>query len=404
MALSMSASLLARTVTSEDAQRSFLTTHPDASETLAGNRRLAADVWRKLLHKAKAPVAAELAARVLDEQQLAELVKDKRVTVRTAIVSKGLTACTDTMVDTLLAQEWFDDGYATIWLTAKTVPAHRHKEVLTISNGPLLIAALADSDMFTDAEAIELLLKARKVYGRTAIWGLLDHRPALIEAIMASGTEQTELLEAVAGSRHVFDTSVFESLYATCERRGMNSSVGSELWLTLVLNPNTPRALFDKMIEAVPHRQSNIWTRFRPHSNAELLSNRRKRARTHQGLGSVTFAWETGEGEWRDMLVDAVRDLGINRFPTLREWYGITPPPLAERSVPTPSEPLPADELRAIRFGERLGAGDHREMNRLVNDELDAIGIRAWETFWSLTDDWQGTWGELIDSSIELSA
>ena len=406
---------LARRVRGVAAQESLLSTHPEVVEFLAANSDLDDSVWFKLTKKTKAPVVVALASGKIDVPRLEEILKDKRMTVRNALFQEGLKGCTEEMADMVINAGWLSREQASMWLRSKSVPVTRIRQVAIIESGSYLLHCLADTAMFSDKEAAELMVDKRNSMHRSAIHRLLDQRPALIPAALAAGMERSFLVEAAVGSRHLFDREAFEGVMEAAEQSGRFSSGYVEVLITLLANPNTPVDIVDKVLNIPALSKLNTWNRWRPGSNAYIFTQVGRRRILNKNRSSITAPWETYDGEDRTFIFnEATKLLGHNRYPTLLDWFrgaqngkqGAAPS-VPSRQVEQTTRPLTVQEhsTSTVLLSEP-GAQFKitREIVNEIHDRIDVHGNAGWTTFWSLVDTWQGTLAELLDTTVDLSA
>jgi hypothetical protein len=402
---------LARKISNPIAQETLLSAHPHAAESLASNVNLHDDVWFKLVKKSKVPVVAALASQTLTDARLEAILKDKRVTVRNAIINNGLRECTSAMADQVLSSGWFEPQNATMWLVRNTVPATHLKHVALIENSNGMVARLADATLFSDKEAARLMVSARFKGNRAPIQHLLDRRPELVAEAAKAGSDNLHVLEAAAGSRHLFDSDLFELILGSAQRAGGSSSGAFDVMMSLIANPNTPNTIIDTALESLSHHGLRTWSRFRPVSNAAIVDAVRQRRLRNPGLGPLTVAWETTSDLEKSLVLESINNLSINRYPTLVEWNreqrGYIQPQtssnansvkVVEQTVPdvTPETLVLSDSGAQHKF-------NLKEIVSTIENELSPHGANAWVTFWTLIEDWQGTLRELIDTTIGLT-
>ena len=399
--------LLARTITSTVGHDTLLTAHPKVASSLAENKTIDTATWDRLYRGSKVDVAVALARRPLDEHQLNQLLREKRTTVHATVMEKGLTRCTEPMARALLSARWFDPRLAGLWLRHGVVPDSVRTEVLRIENGPYLIQSLAETERFDLDEAIELLGSARQIGARKVLWRLFDRRPELIEPALTlvsadRSVRRQVMIEAIAGSRHLFAPEVFETILAEALRESINHIAGQDIWVTLLVNPNTPKSMVDRMLADAPARFENPGSRHRPYSTAHLAQLVREERSAAPYAASIMVDWAQTEGVDRQRVLDAGDRLSALRYPTLASWF---PKPVAT-VVPnsTPVEPVDDfDQLIATGVNDidrrRLIGARHTAR---IEARLDSSGRAAWETLWSLVDDWHGTLGELLTTCESL--
>ena len=403
--------ILARRVSGKSAQESVLSTYPEIAEYLAGNPDLDDAVWYKLTKKTKAPVVVALASGKLDRTRLAELLKEKRITVRNMIFSKGLNGCTEEMADMVLNAGWMTSEQARYWLVSGSVPASRIKQVAKIEQGSILLHHLGDPEMFSESEAIELMSLPRMAFFRPALHRLFDMRPSLIPAAVVTGTERLHLIEAAVGSRHLFDRSIFEQVLQNIEKSGRNSSASLEVLLTMLANPNTPDDIVERGLKSAPQSTSyGTWARWRPASSQHMYMKLKDLRSQRKERGSITTSWECVEEEDKVFVLESVKILGANRYPTIAEWVrtqlGSNTSSGVNRGVQQVSRQVTQPEFTSknVIISE---IGVHHKITKEIvqelQDRLDPLGVAGWSTFWSLVDTWQGSVSEIIDATVELT-
>jgi hypothetical protein len=390
---------LARFTHSKIAQQTLLDCHPEAATPLASNAELDRQVWFRLARKPKADVAYMLVSHPLDLEKLNAFLDEKRVTVRRHLVSNGLHGCTDEMGELVFSQSWFDSELATIWLTANTVPSVLRKRVVIMDNANHLVRALSDTEMFTDEEVMALLPKIRFAVVRSSLYQLMDLRPSLVGPCATAGVDNPRLVEAAAGSRHLFNREHFDVICDNIAKLGGQSHHGSEILLTLIGNPNLPLDLLEQLLERFPTRLNGFGSRNRPVNNTVIHAYAASRLASREA--AIGQAWQLEESH-REYITKAIVVLGAGRYPTLKNWLNPTMQsltPIKSTRGPQPAvKPdlsyLPAQSDRSLLSPETV----HQ-----VDVLLDPYGPAAWQTFWSLIDSWQGDLSSLVESSISLT-
>lgn len=392
---------LARFTRSVTAQHTLLDAHAEAASNLAGNQNLHRDVWFRLARKPKADVAYELVNRPLDLEQLQLFAQDKRVTVRRTLVTTGLKSCTDEMGEYLLGLPWFDADFATLWSASRTVPESLRKQVALRADRNELVVLMADRTRFDDEEIKALLPKVNLTNVRQSLYQLMDRRPEIVAFAAAAGVSHPRLVEAAAGSRHLFGHEAFAAVLDTIEHLGGQNHNGLEILTTALSNPNMPLDLLERMLDRFPKRLLTVGSRFRPAMNSTIVEDARQRLAS--GLPELDRPWDqlpVGEFE---RVRQAVAMLGSFRYPTLRAMLhpAVCPPSSTTTGATTP-KPAEEPDLGYMPNGKspvRLTAVTVTRVDEL----LDAHGPKAWETFWSLIDNWQDDLASLVDSSISLA-
>ena len=402
---------LARRVRGKSAQESVLSTYPEIAEYLATNPDLDDSVWYKLTKKMKAPVVVALATGNLDSIRLAELLKEKRITVRNALFSKGLSGCTEEMADMVIKAGWMTSDQARYWLVSGSVPTSRIKQVAKVEQGSTLLHHLGNPDMFSESEAIELMSLPRMAFFRPALHRLFDMRPNLIQGAVATGTDRLHLLEAAVGSRHLYDRSVFEQILQIIEKSGRQSSASLEVLLTMLANPNTPNDIVERGLKSAPQSTSyGTWARWRPASSQHMYVKLRDLRLQRKQRGSITTSWEFVEEEDKTFVLESVKILGANRYPTITDWIRTqlgSPSSSGNNSVVQQASRQDTKTEYTTKNVVISEIGAHHKITKEIVEELqvrlDPLGVAGWSTFWSLVDTWQGTVSEIIDATVELS-
>jgi hypothetical protein len=393
---------LARFTQSLIAQLSLLEVHPEAAASLAANRNLHREVWFRLARKPKADVAYELVNRPLDLEQLMVVAKDKRVTVRRTLVSNGLKGCTDEMGEYLISQPWFDSELATLWSCSKSVPAGLVKKVALIAGGNELVRHLADRTLFTDDEVKELLPTVNTVNVRLTLYQLMDLRPEIVAFAANAGASHPRLVEAAAGSRHLFEPELFATVLQTVERLGGQNHHSGEILISAMSNPNTPLDILDAMVERFPTRLVCLGSRYRPTTNATILHE--ARLRLAESRVALDRPWDSYPENEQAGMLKGVSLLGNLRYPSLRQL--LYPDTKRQNVAVVPSnrstESPDLNYVPSTPVGQSPIRLTTATVDR-VTDLLDPFGNRAWFTFWSLIDTWQDNLASLVDTSITLA-
>jgi hypothetical protein len=390
---------LARFTRSVIAQHSLLEVHPDAAEHLAGNANLHRDVWFRLARKPKAAVAYELVKRPLDLEQLMLFTKDTRVTVRRNLVTSGLKSCTEEMGEYLLAQPWFDRELATLWSATRTVPDSLRKRVALLADGNELVRHLADRELFSDDEVKALLVTVKLTSVRQSLYNLMDLRPELVDFAAHAGVSHPRLVEAAAGSRHLFGDEAFAAVMHTVDHLGRQNHQSLEIYVTALSNPNTPLELLEQMVSRFPSSLLSVGSRFRPATNSTILEEARRRL--ERGQAALDRPWDSYPVDEQEPMRRGVALLGASRYPSLRGSLFERVTPVVRSGTPAANDvETPAmNYLPAGNSPVRLTA----VTVAAVTDLLDPHGAKAWEAFWSLIDTWQGDLASLVNASIAFA-
>ena len=394
---------LARHTRSVEGQRTLLETRPEFAAALAQNPHLDREIWFRLARRPKADVAYGLVDRQLDLEQLRALVGDKRVTVRRNILSSGLKSCTEEMGRLIISLPWFDSESATLWCASQSVPDRLLKEVALVAGRNELIKLMADPDRFTIEEIIALLPQVDLSRTRQSLYRLVDVRPELVPYAVSVGVENPRLVEAAAGSRHLFGAENFSSVLQTIELLGGQNTQGCEILLSAASNPNIPLEHLEQLVAKFPRRLIGYGNRFRPANNATILEHATRRLSA--SVAQPDRPWDDYAAGEDEVLRRAVHLLGSFRFPTLSHRLS---PAVPQQPATGANRHVGNEELASLLF---LPNGNGSSPVRLVpatvtqvSIMLDEHGSRAWETFWSLIDSWQGDLASLVDSSIALAA
>jgi hypothetical protein len=246
---------------------------------------------------------------------------------------------------------------------------------------------------------------------RPALHRLFDMRPSLIPAAVVTGTERLHLIEAAVGSRHLFDRSIFEQVLQNIEKSGRNSSASLEVLLTMLANPNTPDDIVERGLKSAPQSTSyGTWARWRPASSQHMYMKLKDLRSQRKERGSITTSWECVEEEDKVFVLESVKILGANRYPTIAEWVrtqlGSNTSSGVNRGVQQVSRQVTQPELTSknVIISE---IGVHHKITKEIvqelQDRLDPLGVAGWSTFWSLVDTWQGSVSEIIDATVELT-
>ena len=332
------------------------------------------------------------------------------MTVRNALFSNGLVGCTEEMADMVINAGWMTAEHAQMWLRSKSVPASRIKQVALVEQGPALLRYLADTEMFSEQEAIELMYIPRMVHFRAALHRLFDLRPSLIPAAVATGTERLHLVEAAVGSRHLQDRSIFEQVLQIVEKGGRFNSAMNDVMLTLLANPNTPDDIVARgFTVSPPSSMYGTWSRWRPASNQHIVMKLRDLRMLRKQLGPITTSWESAEGVDKEFVLESIKLLGANRYPSINDWFrasiGWSSPTVLNR-VDTSARQATVSEhtTENVVLSEPVA---HQKITKEIIQEIqhriDPLGVPGWSTFWSLVDTWQGSVAEILDATVELS-
>ncbi|MFM7088961.1 MAG: hypothetical protein ACKOW9_05545 [Candidatus Paceibacterota bacterium] len=391
---------LARRVKSGAAQRSLLKSNVSDKEGLAQNANLDEGVWFTLSKKCKVGVAVGLVSRTLNEEQLNAFLKEKRVTVHRSLVGNGLSGCSLGMARSVIDTPWFNSEIASIWLQAKSVHKDVFKEVLLVENNREMIKALVDKSLFTDDEVIDLLLKANKNRGKLQLWHLFDGRPSILDKVIRNEKFGYEVLESAAGCRHLFDRELFEILVERSAKLGSSSYSGTEIWTTVMLNPNTPIDIVEKLVSMAPAGYRSSVARHRTTTNVEMAKWVRSKIVKQREIGVISSDWSELEGDALEIAKESYAMLNSRRYPSL-PWSTVMQRP---EVVANTRKYMDVEEFLELNVQDR---NSHFEMQKdvleFIESSLDSIGEAAWDVFWSLVDDWEGTFRELIESSLSLS-
>lgn len=394
---------LAQSITTQMAQTAYLNTkNKDALIFLARNKSLTKASWFALEKTASALIAYELAGHNLDEQQLRQLLKDKRVTVRRELFAKGLSGLTPALAQEIVTSAYFDRDLAAHWLESKKVPTNLINQVARKQAGLHLLQEISNPEIFTIDEAQEILQTISKVVlgrGKVALYRLFDKRPELIA--FAVDLNRSELLPALSGSRHLFDMNLAWKIYHQTEKMQYSYAAGIASF-HLAINPNLNHQLRDKAFDlaktyakSAPH-PANIQLAART-LQSDMLSGKRQ--------PPITDPWENLTGQNLQEVKKVAKILGINRYPTINEI-------LKDQTAPTHSIHAPTGKTKgnALRDLSEVNLTHNSQRNfeivkaaaSQIEEQLNPLGEAAWQTLISLSYQWSEDLASLLETVKSL--
>jgi len=390
-------SALAHRISSTLAQRAYINSNPKNVSGILKNANLDKTLWLELFDGAKVDIAVALAQLPLDEEQSLLCAKDKRKSVKHALLRNKDATFSKVVVDSILKSKWFTQEYAHTWLKANLVPKRNIKKVAKIENGIQAILSFADTKLYTTAEVVERLHEVR-IINQKIVPYLIDLRKDLVPSLVES--ERSQLVHAISSSQWLAEVSDIERIFYR-----LKSKQGSitrytmceyEILGNLIANPNTPLTLAKSIYEFMESFGKIVgisrWDSSKAVFNDRLLN--------FPGVEYLTRGdWVNCEDEKiRKFILKCVASADYNKFPTLRdklfeEHFNI----VSNIITPTKSEIMPLDLVETLihdrGFTPQMLTPD---IVTTVEKELDSYGVIGWELFWFLLQSYEGNLANLI--------
>jgi len=302
------------------------------------------------------------------------------------------------------------------WLLSRKVPDQMLKVLVAADSSRFSLPYLGRADIFTVSEVAQLLagFKDTRLAG-PSLWKLIDHRPTLIPALTSS--EDEYIVEALAGSRHLFDQAYFEKAFAFAKELELTKSSKSNSWAiftTLLANPNVapalkleirPRVYLTNSIVRVVANKVSSEGRF------EGIIKTYDHQHNHKAVISYTTPWEDNMEEVKEFFRTTAymgNFFNRNRYPALAPSLPGFPPETpapAKDGLTNTSLPnlTPLDKMVLSEAGSPKSVISANQLFNEIEPALDAIGQGAWDQFFALSVAWHGSVADLLEMVTNLS-
>ena len=408
MVRSILAPFLAQRVKSESAQR-VMYKHQIATYHLAKNPNLHPEIWYALANiKNDQTITAALAegSTNVEPERLKLLLADSRAYVSENVFKYALGNIPEELFTELLHARRINKKTATAWLSRGNIPSYAVKHVAMVEGGLLQIKALANSQVYTEAEAIAVLRSLdlsipAKRGGRSGqppfvneIARLLDLRPALIPFALDSQNEA--ITHALSVSRHIFTDEHFAKLIEGFMKITKGSSIrdyyDTQPALHIISHPNSS-------LDISKHASSSLIVKTwgLPHSKLSfgrdtesMAKDRLARKRANYPDGPLTQDWSLLTDPDRAKAERAFTDEGKEA-----ELYPSLHLPAAN-AAPTPLAELPVTDY------PKTHKLTQQQIDEEITPVIDLLGEDGWSTFLALSVDWDGSVLELIQMTQGL--
>lgn len=359
---------LAQRVTSHVGQRTLLAQHPTIADSLAINKHLSEDLWRQLFHKAPARTAVALVSRPLSAQLTAVALRDKRVTVREALL-KHFGTDASALAAEIVAAPWFARRYAEMWARSGNVPAEAHADVALTAGGQFLAKALGDPALFTLDQAAEILAN-RVVSAPQALTATLTTRAELLPFAVRSARAQTRAAAADSSALHGTGLQLELAGFGetnNVEERNFISAGHHVVWNSLLQNPNCTDEVVEKMRAFI--------TTIRASMSTTVV--------THHLNRYVTLPGVPVSVDWSELFEAPEQNPMRQRLLAMRPYV------IPRRTLASMERPTSAPYRHPDGFAD-------------CEPRLDALGAGGWEAFWSLLPGWGSDLPALVDAAASL--
>ena len=395
--------LLAQRIQSQIGQDTLNRTYPEMNKFLVTNKNISHQLFEKLFKKSKVDYAMALAKHPIDIEKFKLLLKDKRKGVRYTYFRNKDASFTTEICDEIISSSWFDAEYASIWLESGNVPVEYIKKIALIDNGNELIKSLKRRDLYEDQEVIDLIPQARHLRTQAALWELLEERPELIDMIFEKDSTNRFVLDAIAGSRYLLPDTA-EKLVAQITERTLKEYRSSHVFYVLLANPATPLKNLKQLLELY-----STYT-FKPDYNQRFVLDYAQKKiefmENNQLCQLPSPNWEESTGDTQNIIFTGVRVLNGARYKNIisqiRSIIYHTIPTLAKNN----SEAQKSEEVIAwdqlLVTDSYLGLKLNKDHLSNLENILDTHGDLAWQVFWTLSAEWDGTLSSLLESAISL--
>ena len=397
MRLSFFVSCMAHRIKSRAGQASFVNTYPSNLNSILDNKYLAKDIWYKLFDGAKVDQATSLALLPLDENQVLTVSKDKRKTVKHALLSNKNADFTLAVSTEILKSKWFSVEYATTWLKNNLVPRELIKEVARIENKSYALNQLSDRDLYPINEAVsrleDIMITSQITLGR-----LLDCRPELVSELVCS--DRDDIILGLSYNQWLKDPLHVDSLFESIKKKFasekyINHKLRDAL-INLLINPNISIAKSREIYDLV-NQNISIYKDWR---HVNLINIYRERLQKFPDIEILADGnWDKVERkDVADFIINIICSIDFNRYPSLRSYV------LSNRyaSSSTPQQLIKNEDIVNYTFENTiLGTKEFKphmltdEMLLQLESNLDNLGEVAWDLFWFLLPNFEGTLKEL---------
>jgi hypothetical protein len=361
---------------------------------LAENKNLDDKVWYKLAKKPKAKVAYGLLSRNLDIDKLIAFSGDKRVTINTCILQNGLKNCSVEVAKYILQQPFLDKNSARIWAKYGLVPNEVRKELGMIENGSFLLTCMQNENDFPLEEILELLPNIFYNRVRFNLYALFDRRPDLVDSYKNNIIPNRRVLDALAGSRHIFDESFFQKIYDQATLDTVESVERDDIFFSLLANPNTPLEIIDNVLKKINLSRINYLNRHRFADNHTIINHGADKLK--RKITNPIYAWDNYLPIPTSPYRIASSLLGFSRYPSMKS-KNLVKESNTESNITmhiVPEEIKLDNTIRTTNF--------NRETIKYFSDLLDNAGVESWELFWVLLETWEGDFKSLLELTTNM--
>lgn len=361
---------------------------------LAENKNLDDRVWYKLAKKPKAKVAYGLLSRNLDIDKLIAFSGDKRVTINTCILQNGLKNCSVEVAKYILQQPFLDKNSARIWAKYGQVPNEVRKELGKIENGSFLLTCMQNENDFPLEEILELLPNIFYNRVRFNLYALFDRRPDLVDSYKNNIIPNRRVLDALAGSRHIFDESFFQKIYDQAILDTVESVERDDIFFSLLSNPNTPLEIIDNVLKKINLSRINYLNRHRFADNHTIINHGADKLK--RKITSPIYSWDSYLPIPTSPYRVAASLLGFSRYPSMKSKNLVKESNTeSNNTIHIAPEEIKLDNtIRTTNF--------NRETIKYFSDLLDNAGVESWELFWVLLETWEGDFKSLLELTTNM--
>ena len=361
---------------------------------LSENKNLDDKVWFKIAKKPKAKVAYGLLSRNLDIDKIIAFSGDKRVTINNCILQNGLKNCSVEVAKYILQQPFLDKNTARIWAKYGHVPDEVRKELGKIENGSFLLTCMQNQSDFSLSEVLELLPNILYNRVRFNLYALFDKRPDLVDSYKNNLIPNRRILDALAGSRHVFEESFFQKIFDQAIVDTQESVERDDIFFSLLSNPNTPLDIVDSVLRKINLTRINYLNRHRFADNHTIINHGTDKMK--RKITPPIYSWDNYLPIPTSPYRVSSSLLGFSRYPSLKSKS------LPNNNIPesnteiakSPEEVNLESTIRTTNF--------NKATINYLSGILDSAGIESWELFWILIESWEGDLKSLLETCTNM--
>ena len=388
---------------------------------LASNPSISDEIWWKLA-KLKSVVALKCnlikTKRILSEEQILHLFKDKRDTVRREIFSSALGGISGDfakyILDTYIVADSGRHEYLFWWLHSEIkIPDSILPTLVKLQGGQLALKiASKNLDLFTIEDMIGLTSDDNvSSFVTTELWNIIDLLPELSKALIGSKSEY--VVEALAGSRHIFGVSDFTKIIDTI-RSADRVIYYQDALFSLLANPNLPinlRPEVRELIKKTGFPRLRYSVRFTTvMDNSLILKEYDDLVELDLSTGTSTAIFV--DTPWQDLDVTQIAALRTSYHKRLIipihyrsvEWVKYEPRKLSPKSEKAVQKAITYD-LSEILVGHHhnISLITKEQLAKEIQEPIDSIGLEGWQVFLDLANDWQLSISELVETALSMA-